>query len=221
MATPRPAHGSPSGRCGVLARHSELFSFLQEKWLLHSPCGQRKGKVPERPGLLLAPWGAGRGALCLFGPLPSSGTRGLLQVALRPQPQRSSCATAKRLLSSPGPAFLGDEGGSPGLTLNSVFLCLSRLGAKSFQISGSTTQLQGQRQVEGSWRGRAAGSVQAPPVSRISTGGRRREAGAGPAPFQPQRAEREPFSPDAQEGRASRALRSGLARVPETQTSGS
>lgn len=48
-------------------------------------------------------------------------------------------------------------------TLNNVFLCLNRLGVKFFQISGSTLQLQQDRnRFTAVGRGAKAGSVWAP-----------------------------------------------------------
>lgn len=85
---------------------------------------------------------------------------------------RFSRGFSEKLLSSDpaGSTFLHDEGGIPVFTLNNVFLCLNPLRVKFFQISGSTLQLQQDRNrftVVG--RGANAGSVWTPSVTRIST----------------------------------------------------
>lgn len=87
-------------------------------------------------------------------------------------PIRLSRGFSEKLLSSDpaGSTFLHDEGGIPVFTLNNVFLCLNPLRVKFFQISGSTLQLQQDRnRFTGVGRGANAGSVWTPPASRIST----------------------------------------------------
>lgn len=84
---------------------------------------------------------------------------------------RFSRGFSEKLLSSDpaGSTFLHDEGGIPVLALNNVFLCLNPLRVKFFQISGSTLQLQQDRNrftVFG--RGASTGSDWTPPASRIS-----------------------------------------------------